>query len=125
MRVITLALSLLVIGCGTGGDTPTASTEPDANQVARGEALALQSCAECHGTDLRGTDNGPSLLSVVYEPGHHSDAAFLLAVRQGVRAHHWSFGDMPPIEGLADEDVVSIAAFVRDRQEAEGFEPYP
>lgn len=94
-------------------------------EVATGEPLYQASCGECHGTDLRGTDQGPSLLSIVYEPAHHSDAAFQLAVRNGSPAHHWSFGPMEPVPGLTDEDVDAITVFVRSVQEREGFEPYP
>jgi hypothetical protein len=61
----------------------------------------------------------------VYEPNHHGDAAFVLAARNGVRQHHWPYGDMPPIPGLADDDLASIVAFVRDQQRIHGFEPYP
>ena len=57
-------------------------------------------------------------------PGHDADAAFLLAVRRGVQQHHWRFGDMPPIEGLSDDDISAITAFVRSVQEEVGFEPY-
>jgi hypothetical protein len=32
---------------------------------------------------------------------------------------------MPAVEGLNTEDVEAIVAFVRDKQQAEGFEPYP
>ena len=90
-----------------------------------GMQLYDANCAECHGQDLRGTDRGPSHLSVVYEPSHHGDAAFLLAARQGVRQHHWDFGDMPVVGGLSDEDLAAITAYVRSVQEREGFEPYP
>lgn len=29
---------------------------------------------QCHGADPRGTDKGPSVLSPIYRPDHHSDA---------------------------------------------------
>jgi len=32
---------------------------------------------------------------------------------------------MPPVEGLTEEDVEAIIAFVRQSQREEGFEPYP
>ena len=93
--------------------------------VAEGAELYQANCASCHGTDLRGTDTGPSHLSVVYEPNHHRDGAFLFAVLRGVQAHHWPFGDMAPVEGLTPEDVGAIVAFVREQQRLNGFEPYP
>ena len=121
---VALTLSVLLGACGSNGsqvDTPT--QVPDL--VAAGADLYAANCAECHGTDLRGTDKGPSHLSEVYEPGHHGDGAFLLAVQRGSRAHHWPFGDMPPIEGLSTDDVEAIVAFVREQQRIKGFEPYP
>lgn len=90
-----------------------------------GEDLYLQSCALCHGTDLRGTDRGPSHLSAVYAPDHHPDDAFRAAVTQGSPAHHWDFGDMAPVPGLSDEEIDLIISYVRDQQEAQGLEPYP
>jgi hypothetical protein len=43
-----------------------------------------------------------------------------LAVKNGVRAHHWRFGDMPPVEGVSDEDATKIVAYVRELQRANG-----
>jgi hypothetical protein len=65
------------------------------------------------------------LLSEVYEPSHHADAAFLLAVQRGVSEHHWPFGDMPAVEGVDEAQVAAIVAFVRETQRTEGFERYP
>lgn len=61
----------------------------------------------------------------MYEPNHHGDAAFLLAARNGVRQHHWRFGDMAPVPGLSDDDIAAIVAYVREQQRINGFEPYP
>ncbi|SPH18256.1 hypothetical protein DEA8626_01788 [Defluviimonas aquaemixtae] len=52
----------------------------------------------------------------IYEPSHHGDAAFLVAVRNGVRQHHWDFGNMLPVEGLTDGDVKYIVRYVRELQ---------
>ncbi len=121
-----VALGLVLAACGGGGTDGDTGIEPqDPELVAEGAELYAANCAECHGEDLRGTDRGPSHLSRVYEPGHHADGAFLLAVFIGSRQHHWNFGPMPPVEGLSEEDVEAIIAFVRERQRIEGFEPYP
>ena len=90
-----------------------------------GAELYGQSCASCHGADLRGTDQGPSHLSQVYAPDHHPDASFRAAVTQGSRAHHWDFGDMPPVEGLSEQEIDLIIAYVREQQEIHGLDPYP
>jgi mono/diheme cytochrome c family protein len=122
-----LAVVVVASACSTtGGDVDApADSEPTADLIAAGEPLYQASCAQCHGTDLRGTSLGPSHLSIVYEPNHHGDAAFVLAARAGVRQHHWLFGNMPPIPGLSDDDLDAIVAYVRDQQSIHGFEPYP
>ena len=92
-----LLASAAIAGAACGGDDDSSA---DAGGATSGQALYEQSCAVCHGKDLRGTAKGPSHLSKVYEPGHHSDASFVAAIRQGSPQHHWDFGDMPPVEGL-------------------------
>ncbi len=111
-----LLLVALVAGCGQAS-SPDAAGDPG-----RGESLFSATCAECHGVAGVGTDKGPPLVDPIYRPGHHSDAAFLLAVRQGVLPHHWGFGTMPPQEGLSDADVADIVAYVRGLQRAAGIE---
>lgn len=85
-----------------------------------GKALYEKNCASCHGPDLKGTDKAPPFLHKVYEPSHHGDAAFQLAVKNGVRAHHWKFGDMQPVPGLTPDDVAHTTAFIRARQRQVG-----
>jgi mono/diheme cytochrome c family protein len=118
-----IATALAACSGGSASDVNIPVQDPDL--VSSGADIYQASCASCHGTDLRGTEKGPSHLSAVYVPNHHSDAAFLLAVRNGSPQHHWRFGDMEPIDGLSDEDIVAITAFVRETQRVEGFEPYP
>ena len=125
-RFLAMAIvSLVLAGCSEPGTSGPTVEAQDSQLVALGSRLYETKCAECHGSDLRGTDRGPSHLSIIYEPGHHSDFAFQQAVRFGSQQHHWSFGDMPPVEGLSDEDVVAITAFVRENQRTNGFEQYP
>jgi mono/diheme cytochrome c family protein len=122
-RAVILAF-LFLAACSPAPGTVEVD-EQDAALVEQGEPLYQANCAECHGSDLRGTDQGPSHLSVVYEPNHHGDGAFLAAVSRGSPSHHWDFGPMPPIPGLSQEDVAAITAFVREQQRINGFEPYP
>ena len=80
-------------------------------------------CAECHGANAAGREGfGPPLIHRIYEPSHHGDMAFLMAVAQGVRAHHWPFGDMPPQPQVTRGDVVAIVTYVRALQRANGIE---
>ena len=125
-----LTLLAVVAACTGGGNeppaptaTPSAATAAPAPPTAvsvGGRALFIQTCSTCHGVDLQGTDRGPPFLNPIYGPGHHSDAAFRLAVQRGVISHHWRFGNMPKIEGLTDEQVEEIIKFVREQQALAG-----
>lgn len=78
-------------------------------------------CAECHGKNAAGIKGkAPPLVHKIYEPSHHADFAFVRAVQGGVRAHHWPFGDMPPVGGLTQADVGAIVAYVRRLQQVNG-----
>jgi mono/diheme cytochrome c family protein len=78
-------------------------------------------CAACHGTNAAGQNGvAPPLVHKIYEPNHHSDMAFVIAAKNGVRAHHWNFGNMPPVEGLTDGDVKLIARYIRELQKENG-----
>ncbi|MEQ8481928.1 MAG: cytochrome c [Hoeflea sp.] len=86
-----------------------------------GEAAFNRFCATCHGRNAAGQDGvAPPLIHKIYEPGHHGDASFRLAVRNGVRAHHWPLGDMPPVEGITDREIEEIVVYVRELQRANG-----
>ena len=86
-----------------------------------GKRVFDENCAACHGANAAGQDGvAPPLVHRIYEPGHHADFAFQRAVRQGVRAHHWRFGDMPPVEGLSDTDIARATLYVRELQRENG-----
>jgi cytochrome c len=87
---------------------------------ATGKKLFAKACAQCHGTELQGTKQGPPLVHRIYEPSHHGDVAFQIAVRYGSRQHHWNFGDMQPVPGLSPDDVAHITAYVRAEQRKAG-----
>ncbi|WP_310621734.1 c-type cytochrome [Flexibacterium corallicola] len=80
-----------------------------------------ENCAACHGANAAGQNGvAPPLIHKIYEPGHHGDESFQRAVAQGVRAHHWRFGNMPPIEGVSRKEVANIIAYIREVQQANG-----
>lgn len=115
---------------GTGAATAPAQGEamvevalPDelSKKAQMGERAFDAVCAECHGQNAAGKmGNGPPLIHKIYEPSHHADMAFHLAVKNGVRAHHWKFGDMPAQDGLTKGDVDAIVAYVREIQQVNG-----
>ena len=62
-------------------------------KAASGKSYFEAVCASCHGINAAGQDGaGPPLVHKIYESSHHGDAAFAVAVRNGARQHHWSFG---------------------------------
>lgn len=115
VAAVAFAFSVAVAACGSAEDGSGAAPRTGAEVYAA-------SCASCHGEDLRGTDEGPSQLSIVYEPDHHPDMAYRSAIVNGAAQHHWGFGPMPPIEGLSDTEIDAVIAFIRSEQERLGFE---
>jgi mono/diheme cytochrome c family protein len=85
-----------------------------------GEAKFAANCAACHGQAGVGTAQGPPLVHKIYEPNHHGDAAFQRAAANGVKAHHWEFGNMPKIDSVTPEDVDQIIRYVRWLQRQAG-----
>lgn len=150
MSKSTIAIVLVALAVGLGAFLwnamrPTTSpghsmASPDLREVAEGEPIvevalpdefsdnakigqrAFEAkCASCHGTNAAGQNGvAPPLVHKIYEPSHHGDMAFVLAAKNGVRAHHWKFGNMPPVEGLTQGDVMMIVAYVRELQQANG-----
>ena len=86
---------------------------PTPTVLLAGDSLFVVHCQRCHGKFALGTDSGPPLLHAIYAPGHHADVAFLLAVRNGVRAHHWTYGNMPPMPPVSESQASDITAYVR------------
>lgn len=86
-----------------------------------GQLAFVAKCASCHGENAVGQVGvAPPLVHKIYEPSHHGDMAFVMAARNGVRAHHWKFGNMPPVDGITDAEVGTIVAYVRALQRANG-----
>jgi mono/diheme cytochrome c family protein len=90
--------------------------------VDRGRREFRRACARCHGRSGGGSSSGPPLVHATYEPSHHPDAAFHLAVRNGVQQHHWNFGNMPPQAGVSAESTADITAYIRYLQRLSGID---
>ncbi len=98
-------------------------TVPDrlSPEAAMGKKAYETVCVDCHGDNGSGRNGmGPPLVHKIYEPSHHGDESFQRAVALGVRAHHWRFGDMAPVEGFTRADVKTIIAYMRELQRANG-----
>ena len=99
---------------------PQVPITQDMMQINQGKKLFARNCLRCHGPEARGSKIGPPLVHKIYEPSHHGDAAFFMAVSRGVKSHHWQFGDMAPVPGVKPEDVALIVQYVRWLQRKAG-----
>ena len=117
--IVFLFLTAIIIGILTGckGEEEKAlknlSTSVVPAEFGKGEVAFNAYCAKCHGEKGVGTKEGPPFVDKVYEPNHHGDMSFLLAVKNGVRAHHWRFGNMPKILSVTENEVKEIVEYVR------------
>jgi mono/diheme cytochrome c family protein len=131
-RAALAALLLALAGCDAGG-RPPALARPDTpidtvglrslpvpSEHAAGRQVFDARCTECHGEAALGSVRGPPLVHIYYEPNHHADMAFVLAISRGVRAHHWNFGDMPPVPGLSPQQVEQVIGYLRWLQRQAG-----
>lgn len=89
-------------------------------QAKQGMLVFNKFCIECHGANAAGSEDGPPLVHKIYEPGHHGDGSFYVAIRNGVRPHHWRFGAMPPIKDMPDSYIPFVIRYVRELQRANG-----
>ncbi|MGD9671575.1 MAG: cytochrome c [Hyphomicrobiaceae bacterium] len=87
-----------------------------------GQKIFAANCQKCHGSNAAGSDQGPPLVHRIYEPHHHADISFERAVEFGVKAHHWRFGDMPPVSGVSKDQVALVVDYVRELQRANGIQ---
>lgn len=132
-----LAVLIWVVGCSEGqGETSSKHASDDSTvqntvtsqdasrpvpeEYQAGEERFDELCARCHGNAGQGTNAGPPLVHEIYEPSHHADFAFMRAAMQGVRAHHWKFGNMPKISEATPDDVTQIIPYVRWLQRQAG-----
>lgn len=120
---LLLALIVAWIADRDGGEADAEIVRPQLSQLAlAGERAFNAYCAGCHGQNAGGGESGPPLVHIIYEPSHHADMAFVRAVRMGVRQHHWDFGNMPAVEGVTDNDLAGIIAYIRELQRANGID---
>lgn len=133
-RIISIAAIVLAVAAAFGWSQRGEEASGSGNgadpvlpfAAMAGKAPYDANCATCHGRNGTGTDKGPPFMHAVYNPGHHSDLSFARAVQQGVRQHHWRFGDMPAQPQVTPEQLEAIVRYVRAVQESGGitYEPH-
>jgi len=113
--IVSNALSGSNSGLPMDLKVPTLSSE-----AKLGETVFSENCSACHGKNAAGSDQGPPLVHITYNPGHHADGAFYSAAKSGVRQHHWRFGNMPAQPNVTPSDIKMIVTYVRELQRANG-----
>ncbi|VAW10386.1 Cytochrome c family protein [hydrothermal vent metagenome] len=122
--MVVLAAVIMFSRSGGGGVTVNVKVPNFSSVALAGEPLFNANCAACHGANAGGSDKAPPLIHTTYNPGHHADEAFFRAVENGVRAHHWKFGNMPRMD-VPRPDIAKIIAYVRELQQANGIVTKP
>ncbi len=118
LSIVGIAATLiLATGLARSQDVALPEFSPAAR---KGGVLFMSKCAKCHGFYGQGTKKGPPFLHPYYRPNHHPDQAFRAAIRNGTQQHHWSFGNMKPVEGVADDQIPLLIRYVRELQKANG-----
>ena len=131
VSALAICIALLSAACGGQGEEDYQASQqheehdPAPSSVIEGEhsaaglagkRLFAANCSQCHGENASGTNQGPPLVHQIYEPGHHGNASFVIAVARGVRAHHWDFGNMPAVAGLEIDEIHQVICYVRELQ---------
>ena len=125
LRLVPFLLGLsLLAACDSSAPSKPAAVGggPVPAEFQAGETIFNANCSACHGKQAAGTDHGPPLTHKVYEPNHHGDEAFKRAAANGVKAHHWEFGNMPKIDAVTPADVDQIVKYVRWQQRQAGIQ---
>lgn len=109
-----IAIAVVIVACG--GSTGSLGD----GDAARGEELFTRNCVACHGAGAMGTANGPPLVHEMYREEIFADDRIADATRNGAQQRNWSYGRMPGIGGLSDQDVADLIAYVREVQDDAG-----
>lgn len=123
--IISVSTGLFLTGCDSLDPEEIRKRQhfPGKDFVAsaqQGETLFTANCSGCHGSAGRGTGQGPPLVDNIYRAAHHADITFHWAVKNGVKQHHWAFGNMPPVKNVSPEEVGHIIAYIRQQQRNAG-----
>ncbi len=107
---LAAAVLLAALGIATRG-VSTGHREGDAAQPAEAQALFEAQCATCHGTDGRGAERGPDIVTSSRAAARPLDDTARI-IRDGIPA-----GGMPP-SSLGAEAIIVLARHVRSLAES-------
>jgi cytochrome c2 len=116
-NIIKFSISIILLVPLMTGTIKAAEEVEVPFHLGKGQLLYEKYCSSCHGAELNGNDKGPTLIHPFYKPSHHGDKSFYRAALQGVKQHHWDFGDMPPVEGMTPKKMDSVVPYVRYYQQ--------
>jgi mono/diheme cytochrome c family protein len=116
-NIIKFSISIILLVPLMTGTIKAAEEVEVPFHLGKGQLLYEKYCSSCHGAELNGNDKGPTLIHPFYKPSHHGDKSFYRAALQGVKQHHWNFGDMPPVEGMTPKKMDSVVPYVRYYQQ--------
>jgi cytochrome c2 len=116
-NIIKFSISIILLVPLMTGTIKAAEEVEVPFHLGKGQLLYEKYCSSCHGVELNGSDKGPTLIHPFYKPSHHGDKSFYRAALQGVKQHHWDFGDMPPVEGMTPKKMDSVVPYVRYYQQ--------
>jgi len=102
------AATLLVIVTSAGGGRATPSSQPAPSEA---KPLFDAHCATCHGSDGRGAERGPDLITPRSEIRRSLDETVRI-IREGIPA-----GGMPPAR-VDDKSIAMLAGYVRTLAES-------
>lgn len=101
-------------------EVPPLTRQNDANpSIARGEYLAMTSCNECHGFDLRGHAPWPTEAPDLIVIGAYTPEQFSTLMREGVPSSGAELAMMGPVARgrfahWTDEEVADLYAYLSD-----------
>lgn len=126
-RAFGMFMVRLMIALGQDGaipkwlpQVPTLTQQNNANaSIARGEYLAMTSCNECHGFDLRGNAPWPGSAPDLIVVGAYSATEFTRLMREGVPSSGAELEMMGPVARgrfvhWTDEEVADLYAYLSD-----------
>ena len=121
LRASLVVLSLVVIACGGGMNTPVdAGSSPVGNVMGGLTVYINNSCGGCHGTDGAGTTSGPTITgNMMAGIGGWTQVEFNKALRERIGKDGVMFcASMQAYPRLTDQQLADLLAFLKSKDSA-------